>query len=426
MRTTAARFDSLQDWLRWQESLHPAEIELGLERVATVFARLHERHFACPVITLAGTNGKGSSLRLLEAVYRAAGYRTGAYMSPHLLRYNERIRLDGEEATDAAIMEAFARVDAARAGVSLTYFEFGTLAALDIFLREQPDVVLLEVGLGGRLDAVNIVDADVALITAIGLDHTEWLGRDRETIGFEKAGILRAGRPAICSDPAPPSSIAEQASRLGAPLYRLGRDFRFEVHGDGSWRWQAADGTQRQLPPPGLPGRHQYRNAAGVLMALHLLRARLPLSDTALAEGLQQARLPGRFQVEADAEGRIWIFDVAHNPDSVAELARMLASAEPGGRSLALLGMLADKDCAAALAPMRARIDEWHLAPLASPRSARPEVLAQILEGGTAPVRVHASMASARQGVMAAAGRGDRIVVFGSFHTVSEVMLAGS
>ncbi len=426
----SARFDNLHDWLRWQETLHPEEIELGLTRIAAVFQRLHASSFSCPVITLAGTNGKGSSLRMLESIYLADGYRTCAYSSPHLLRYNERIRINGVEVADTDIMAAFARIDAARADISLTYFEFGTLAALDIFMHLQADVVLLEVGLGGRLDAVNIIDADIALLTAISLDHTAWLGEDREAIGYEKAGIMRPGRPAVCSDPDLPRSVRAHAHKLDCPLYRLGHDFDFKIDPQG-WCWHEKQGQRLDLPHPGLRGSHQYRNAAGVLMALTLLQSRLPVAREAVRRGLLEARLPGRFQLvpdqarsEPSSAPVSWIYDVAHNPDSVWQLAQMLAQAEQTGRSVALLGMLADKDSAAALKHIYSQITDWHVASLNSPRSEKPEKMKDIIRSlGCSPVALHASVADAWTAIERSLKAGDRIVVFGSFYTVSEAMV---
>lgn len=421
-----ARFDNLPDWLRWQETLHPEEIELGLERIAAVFQRLQANVFSCPVITVAGTNGKGSSLRMLESIYRADGYRTCAYSSPHLLRYNERIRINGVEAADADIVAAFARVDAARADISLTYFEFGTLAALDIFMHRKVDVVLLEVGLGGRLDAVNIIDADVALLTAISLDHIAWLGEDRDAIGYEKAGILRPGKPAVCSDPDMPQSVRAHAHKLGCPLYRLGHDFDFKP-GPQGWCWREREGQALDLPHPALRGAHQYRNAAGVLMALTLLQSRLPVSRSAIRTGLLEAHLPGRFQYVSGVSlsGRVsWIYDVAHNPDSVCQLAQMLAQEEQPGRTFALLGMLADKDSTTALAHIYSQITDWHVTSLNSLRSEEPEKLRGIIHSlGRSPVCVHTSVAEAWAAIESRVEGGDRIVVFGSFYTVSEAMV---
>ncbi|HEB86298.1 MAG TPA: bifunctional tetrahydrofolate synthase/dihydrofolate synthase [Gammaproteobacteria bacterium] len=432
----SARFDNLHDWLHWQETLHPEEIELGLARIASVFRRLRTKSFSCPVITIAGTNGKGSSLRMLESIYRADGYRTCAYSSPHLLRYNERIRINGVEAADADIVAAFARIDAARADVSLTYFEFGTLAALDIFMHQKADVVLLEVGLGGRLDAVNIIDADVALLTAISLDHTAWLGEDRDAIGYEKAGILRPGKPAVCSDPDLPPSVCAHAHKLDCPLFRLGHNFDFKVDPQG-WHWREGKGQALDLPHPGLRGAHQYRNAAGVLMALMLLQSRLPVSRSAIRRGLLEAYLPGRFQFVSgqslpdpslpgsSAAGRVsWIYDVAHNPDSVQQLAQMLVEAKQPGRTFALLGMLADKDSRTALRHIHSQITDWHIASLNTLRSEKPENLKHIIHSlGRSSACVHTSVAEAWNAIESSAKAGDRVVVFGSFYTVSEAMV---
>ncbi len=420
----STRFDSLQDWLDWQETLHPSEIELGLERTATVFNRLHAERFSCPVITVAGTNGKGSSLRMLESIYQADGYTVGAYSSPHLLRYNERIRVNGVDASDTEIAAAFARIDAARADISLTYFEFGTLAALDIFMRQQPDVVLLEVGLGGRLDAVNIVDADVALLTAISLDHTDWLGTNRDAIGFEKAGILRSHKPVVCSEVDVPQSVLKHAADLASPLYRLGHEFDFEIQSP-DWRWHERQGQTLDLPSPALRGAHQYRNAAGVLMVLTLLQPRLPVSRAALRAGLLNARLPGRFQsvLGQSTNAPSWIYDVAHNPDSVGQLAQMLADSQQPGRTLALLGMLADKDSTAALKAIYSQIDGWYLSALDTPRSEKPEKLRDIIHAlSETPCAVYASVAEACSAIEKSAKAGDRIIVFGSFYSVSEAM----
>ena len=264
------RFSSLEQWLQWQETLHPVSIDLGLERVARVADRLQCRSPACIVVSVAGTNGKGSSVAMLEAILLRTGYRVGCYTSPHLFRYNERLRLQGEEIADAALCEAFARVDQARGADTLTYFEFGTLAALDIMARETLDIAVLEVGLGGRLDAVNVVDADVALITSIGIDHSEWLGMDRESIAREKAGIMRASRPVICGDTDPPDSLLAGARRLGAPCRVRGADFRITEAGRG-WHWQGEHSSYRDLPRPALAGPHQLANAASVLMVLEML-----------------------------------------------------------------------------------------------------------------------------------------------------------
>lgn len=416
---------TLSDWLSWQETLHPRLIDLGLERVSRVLQRMELAQPPHAVITVAGTNGKGSSVALLESIYRSAGYRVGAYTSPHLLRYNERIHVLGEEASDAQLCEAFARIDAARGEISLSYFEFGTLAAFDIFQRAQLDVAILEIGLGGRLDAVNILDADVALVTSIGIDHVEWLGPDRESIAREKAGIFRTGRPAICGDPDVPQSLRTHACETSAPLYCLDRDFGYSAStGDWSWwgRYGDAAAHYEHLPLPNLRGAFQLRNAAAVLMALQPLLPRLPVSEAAVHQGLLEAKLPGRFQVLPGAVTRI--LDVAHNPHGAEVLARTLREYLCAGRTLAVFSMLADKDIAGVVGMMREVIDQWHVAALPAARAASAEQLVQILSENAAQavVHEHGSVTEAYRAAMAQARPGDRIVVFGSFYTVAEVL----
>jgi dihydrofolate synthase / folylpolyglutamate synthase len=415
------RFATLAEWLAWQETLHPVEIDLGLERVAAVARDLGLLTPACPVITVAGTNGKGSSVALLEAVLRAAGYRVGTYTSPHLLRYNERIRIDGAMATDADLCAAFAQVDAARGERSLTYFEFGTLAALQLFAGADLDVMVLEVGLGGRLDAVNILDADVALVTSIDIDHSAWLGDDRDSIGREKAGIFRAGRPAVCGDPAPPASVAFVARALGALWH--GRDEAFGYRrGEQDWTWWDREREYPGLPLPALPGDHQLDNAAAVIQALVCLEARLPVSRAALEQGLREVCLAGRFQRLPGPVERV--LDVAHNPQGGRMLARTLAAQPIAGRTHLVLAMLADKDVVAFVAPLLARADRWYLGGLEAPRglsaAALRERLAALLPEGA--VTLGRDVPDAYRAAMAQARPGDRVVVCGSFHTVAAVM----
>ena len=415
------RFDTLDDWLRWQEGLHPATIDLGLERVRTVFRNLRTTPPPFAVVTVAGTNGKGSSVAMLAAILGAAGYRVGTYTSPHLFGYNERICIDGAPVDDATLCAAFARVDVARQQgdepVSLTYFEFGTLAALDIFFDAGLDLALLEVGLGGRLDAVNIIAPDVALVTAIDLDHQDYLGDDRETIAREKAGILRAIRPVVCSDADMPQAIRDTAEALGAPLYAIGEDFHAIPRDDG-WDWLGPGQVRRALPWPGLRGAHQLRNAAGVLMAVQALGERFYLSQAHIREGLQAARLPGRFQVEQDAAAT-WIFDVAHNPQAVAALAENLR-AFTGGRAVqAVFGALRNKDVAAMAAQLQGLVAHWHLVPTAGERGTDTATLATRLGLPSAVMSQHATLAEA---MTAAAGAEAQavVLVFGSFPLVGE------
>ena len=329
------KFTRLADWLRWQESLHPSAIDLGLERPRSVWTRLGSGR-APVVITVGGTNGKGSCVAFLEAILRHAGYRAGCYTSPHLVRYNERIAIDGEPVSDEVLMSAFQRVEETRGDTRLTYFEFGTLAALDIFARSRLDVAVLEVGLGGRLDAVNIIDADVSVITPVGVDHVEWLGTDRESVGREKAGIFRRGRPAVVADPDPPASVLNAADALDCPLWIAGRDYRFDA-GPNDWTWHGPDVVRRGLPVPVMRGRHQLSNAAAAIAVLQRAAGRLPVDQRAIRTGLLNARVQGRFQV---LEGKpSVVLDVAHNPDAAAVLADNLRHLPRPGRVLSVFGL---------------------------------------------------------------------------------------
>ncbi len=411
------RFQTLNDWLHWQESLHPSEIELGLERVRAVLEHMDLANPDFTVVTVAGTNGKGSSVAMLESILLAAGYRVGSYTSPHLLRYNERVRVQGEPVADGELCDSFARIDAARGDISLTYFEFGTLAAIDCLQRRGVEIAVLEVGLGGRLDAVNVLDADVALITPVDVDHVAWLGNDREAIGLEKAGIMRAGRPVVVSDPQPPRSVLARAGELGAPLALVGRDYHYQAQGD-QWRWVAAEQSRNALPLPALRGDFQLANAAGVLMVLARLGEQFPVSQQAVRSGLLAVQLPGRFQV---LPGRpVQILDVAHNPHSARALAQNLARQPCPGRTRAVLGMLDDKDIVATVASLNTLVDDWYLASLDVPRGASAARLREAL-GDVG--QCFDNVASARAAALAAADDGDRIVIFGSFHTVAAALV---
>lgn len=415
------RFETLAEWLAWQETLHPKAIDLGLERVRAVAERmglLSPNHI---VITVAGTNGKGSSVTMLESILACAGYRVGAYTSPHLYDYNERIRIDRQPAGDADIVAAFARIDVAREGTSLSYFEFGTLAALELFARAELDVVVLEVGLGGRLDAVNVLDPDAGLVTGIGIDHVEWLGPDRESIGREKAGIFRAGRPAVCSDPQPPASVSMTAKALGATWYGLGEQFTYSHTGE-HWEWRGPGARLRALPMPAMPGPFQLQNAAGVLMTLLSLGERLPVTLQAIHDGLQQARLRGRFEVVPGAVE--CIFDVAHNPHAAAQLAAALAARPCRGRTLAVCGMLADKDAAGVAAELLPQVQVWCLGGLDGERGQSAQSLATRMGLPESRRYVYPTIAAAYAAAHAQAQSGDRIVVFGSFHTIAELLPA--
>jgi dihydrofolate synthase / folylpolyglutamate synthase len=420
------RFQSLPEWLAWQERLHPVGIDLGLERVGAVWRRMGCPPWHGPVITVAGTNGKGSCVALLDAILRAAGYATGCYTSPHLRRYNERIRIAGAEVGDVDLCATFARVDAARGDISLTYFEFGTLAALDLFAATRLDVILLEVGLGGRLDAVNLVDPDLALIATVDVDHTDWLGPDRATIAREKAGILRPGRPAIYAARDLPESLREQARRLAAPLYRLGADFDHHAREVG-WDWSGAGQCRIGLPLPALRGVHQLDNAAAVLMALTLLGEHLPVDQRAVREGLLGVRLPGRFQVFPGPVGTV--VDVAHNPQAARSLAANLEHLAPGGRIHAVFACLRDKDASGIVAGVAPQVSSWHLAQLPGERARPVAELARLTRdtAGTDQVATYACVADAWRGACQRARTGDWVLACGSFLVAGAVLglLAG-
>lgn len=420
------RFNTLQQWLDWQAELHPSEIELGLERVSTVWSQLHSKKFPVPVISVAGTNGKGSCVAMLESIARAAGYRTGCYTSPHLVRYNERIRIDGEEATDQQICSAFQRVDDARQTLPLTYFEFGTLAALDIFASAGLDLVILEVGLGGRLDAVNIIDPDVALITTVDIDHADWLGDTREAIGREKAGIMRPGVPAVCATPNPPDSVRKHAETIGARLYVAGEAFGVHQEEQG-WSWWSQQRQRHSLPQPYLRGRFQLQNAAAVLMVFQALNTLLPVDQRAVRAGLQDVRVPGRFQVLA--RDPLVILDVAHNVEAATALASNLQDMYSSGNTCAVFAMLADKDLHQVVSVMKSRIDHWFCAPLSGPRALGADELATGLSSeGVSETTVTpcSTLGEAYDRARDCAGDGGRVIVFGSFLTVGGVLqLAG-
>jgi dihydrofolate synthase / folylpolyglutamate synthase len=402
---------TLAEWLAFIERQHPKSIALGLERVAQVYQRMRVE-LRCPVVTVAGTNGKGSCCAMLEAMLRAGGYRTGLYTSPHLERYNERVRIAGAEASDNALCTSFEAVEAARGEIALTYFEYGTLAALWLFAREPIEAAVLEVGLGGRLDAVNIVDADCALLTSVSIDHVDYLGPDRESIGREKAGIFRPGRPAVIAEPDPPSSV------LQAPgvQYRLGRDFGY-VDERSQWSYWGPAGKRSGFAHPALRGAMQLRNAAAAMCALDCLREKLPLEMQAVRRGLAEVTLRARFQV---LPGRPQIIlDVAHNPEAAKILADNLLASGYAPETIAVCGMLRDKDIAGVLAAVARRITRWHLATLSGPRGASADELAPHVHGA---VERFATPALAFAAAVKRAHENDKIVVFGSFLTVGEVL----
>jgi dihydrofolate synthase/folylpolyglutamate synthase len=416
------RFTRLADWLDWQQSAHPKEIELGLGRVARVLARTGWRAPTRPVITIAGTNGKGSCVALLDAMLRAGGYQVGTFTSPHLVDYRERVRVDGRWISEASLVAAFERIADARGPDSLTFFEFSTLAALLVFETRAPDVLLLEVGMGGRLDAVNVVDADVAVVTSVGLDHLEWLGNDAESIAREKAGIFRPGRAAICGTSDPPSSLLATAEQLGSVLRLRGRDFDVRASGEGTWDYVDRSGELERLPTPALEGVVQTGNAATAIAALRALGDRLPLERSAIERGLREVRLPGRFQRTTGRDGVEWVFDVAHNPDAAIVLAANLARCPVPGRTLAVCGMLVDKDVAGVIGPLRDAVSVWFAATTGGSRGMSDSDLVrraapagvEMIAAGTVPEAMRLAARSARAG--------DRVVVFGSFLTVGPAL----
>lgn len=428
-RMTIQNFSTLQDWLSYIERLHPKTIDMGLDRVKVVAQRMAIR-FDCPVITVAGTNGKGSTCAMLESILGQAGYRTGVYTSPHLVHFEERLRLRGEPVATADLVTAFARVEKARVGdgaeISLTYFEFTTLAILDLMACAALDVAILEVGLGGRLDAVNIIDPDCAVITSIDLDHMELLGPDREAIGREKAGIMRTGRPVIVSDPMPPQSVLDHATDIDADLWRLGKDFNFS--GDQQqWGWAGRGRRYSGLAYPALRGANQLLNASGVLAALTALRERLPVTAQAVRNGLAFVELPGRFQIIPGQP--TLVLDVAHNPHAVAALTANLDAMGYYPTTHAVFGAMADKDLAPMLARIMPLIDKWYFTDLPTPRAATAQALQGFLQAQNKRTQVTTATFTdpllALQAAMLAADPADRIVIFGSFFTVGGVLKDG-
>ena len=419
------RFSTLAEWLQWQEGLHPTSIDLGLERPRKVFDRLKLATPSHLTITVAGTNGKGSTVAALEAILLAAGYRVGSYTSPHLLHYNERIKINGQPVADEAICQAFDAIDQAREDDSLTYFEFGTLAALSILQREAVDIALLEVGLGGRLDAVNLVDADLAIITAIDIDHVAWLGSDRESIGYEKAGIMRTGRPVVCSDPQPPQSLLEHAENIGADLQLLNRDFSYRIDEEGEWSLQSSEQNLNHLPQPSLLGRAQYQNCAGVIAALLAIPHKIKISQSAISKGLQEIMLLGRFQKICDDPEVI--VDVSHNPQSAQHLADTLKAYPCDGQRYGVIAMLSDKDQKSTLEPLSRLFEHWLVAGIDTERGDDGEITKSlidelILNSGYGDAILFDSVRQAYAEASNLALKGDQIIVFGSFFTVADIL----
>jgi len=433
---------TLADWLAYLELLHPKTIALGLERVAQVRQRLNlQSDF--PIITVGGTNGKGSACAMLESMLHAAGYRVGCYTSPHLLHYNERVRIGKQQVSDAELCASFEKIEQARCGdvgrasaregdvglkpdlpIPLTYFEFGTLAAMQCFIEHKVDVAILEVGLGGRLDAVNVFDNDCAVVTSVDIDHTDYLGETREQIAFEKAGIFRSGKVAVCADADVPQAVTGHAEKIGAQLWRIGHEFSFEEQKTGQWDYRSIIGTRNSLPYPALRGAFQLNNASAALAALDALKDKLPVSMEAVRRGLVEVQLAGRFQF---VPGRPQlILDVAHNPHAARALAQNLAGLPPCPHTFAVFAMLKDKDMAGVAAALDPLVDTWLAAGIAAPRGATAAELAQALQdaGVRGAIRTFPDVTEALRYAYNAAGENDRIAAFGSFYTVAEAMVA--
>lgn len=413
---------SLADWLTWLETLHPQEIELGLDRVRQVFQRQKLTPLARKIVVVAGTNGKGSTIAMLETILLNAGYSVGSYTSPHLRYFNERVRVGGIDMDDRSLCRAFARVERARGSTSLSYFEFGTLAAFDLFSRHKLDIVLLEVGLGGRLDAVNLIDADISVITNIDIDHEEWLGSDREAIGVEKAGVMRPQRATVCGERDLPESIRNKAEQIGAELFVLGEDFDYHRHGK-EWDWSEKQSSQvKSLPQPALNGECQYDNAAVVVAVLKKL-VDFPVDDFDIIEGLESVQCRGRYENSGDELP--CIFDVAHNPASAAALAKTLAVQPVAGKTRVVFGVMADKDIEAMIIELNEQVGQWYLAAPDIARAAEPAMVEDVcINNGVsaAAVSCFSSVKQAVEQALEECGENDRVVVCGSFYTVAEAM----
>lgn len=414
---------SLGDWLAYLEQLHPTAIDMGLERAREVASRLGLGRPAPRIVTVTGTNGKGSTCAFIASLLRAQGLKVGVYSSPHLLRYNERVVIDGEQASDDALCAAFAAVEAVRGDVSLTYFEMGTLAAFWLFRQAGLDAAVLEVGLGGRLDAVNLVDADISVVTNIGLDHSEWLGDSRDSVAVEKAGIFRSGRPALCGDLDPPSSLLDRAANLQAPLFLRGRDFDLALDAH-AWHWRGVNSLGEPLELHDLPSLAlPLENAALAIQAFALLEPNW--QPERIPDALLQTRVTGRLDrrmVRSKGQDVPLLLDVGHNPHAASYLAESLAARPPAGRRLAVFGLLADKDLDGILDVLLLQVDDWAVAPLATPRSASVDDLQAALLKRGASVSIHADIAQALEAQLRQARAGDEILLFGSFYCVAEAL----
>ncbi|VAW93062.1 Dihydrofolate synthase @ Folylpolyglutamate synthase [hydrothermal vent metagenome] len=414
------RFNTLSQWLSWQETCHPSEVDLGLERVLTVYQRLTTKPVAKTVISVAGTNGKGSSICFMESILRSAGYSVASYTSPHLFHYNERININGIAVSDQTLCEVFDRIDQARADISITYFEFGTLAALLLIAEQNLDIAILEVGLGGRLDAVNIIDADLALITAIDVDHEAWLGNDKELIAIEKAGIMRNQKPVICSDACAPKSIAASANKINAYLYNLDSEFKYNIN-DLSWDWHGQSQVRYSLPFLPIKGKHQYNNIAGVLMVLELLNQEYPVTQNQLREGILSSSIHGRLE---NIPGKITtIVDVAHNPQSTRALAAYLSENVCSGKVRIVTAMMADKNIPAMVKELTNKCTAWYVTDLINERAISANSLINIINKVDIESHcfAHTTAQQAYQHAIDDSQENDQIVIFGSFYLIHEL-----
>jgi dihydrofolate synthase/folylpolyglutamate synthase len=418
-----ARFGTLEQWLDWLETLHPKKIDLGLERIGAVLRTLELDRPPYAIVTVGGTNGKGSCVALLESIYQRAGYTVGAFTSPHLWRFNERIRCNGRPAEDAELIELFELIEDRRGEISLSYFETSAVAALLYFARREVAVAILEVGLGGRLDAVNAVDADVALIVSIDIDHSHWLGSNRDAIGYEKAGVVRADKPAVVADPDPPAGLLGEIARRGARLQQIGHDYGALREGQG-WRYWGQVPIERALPLPRFGTDEQLLNSAACVAVVQALGARLPVTVDAMAAGLESAVLRGRCERHL-VGGAEWIFDIAHNPAAARVLAAALRAMPAAPRCIAVVGIMRDKDIVGVLTPLVPEIDAWFVAPVESERGASAaEISAALRALGVVDGVVCDDVASACAAVRMQLRTGDRVVVFGSFYVVGPALAA--
>ena len=423
---SADNLKTLDDWIEYAQTVHFRSIDMTLERIKIVFDKLNQVLTNSVIILVGGTNGKGSSVAMLESIYFRAGYSTAAFTSPHLVSFNERYRVNGKNLTDSELITSFQKIEKMRENIPLTYFEFATLVAIDALVQKKPDVLIMETGMGGRLDSVNILDPDCVLLTHIALDHTQWLGDNREDIGFEKAGLFRSNIPAVCGDYSPPERLLAHARSVLADLKLINEDYNYSVNQQG-WDWHGFDSSYHELqnlPLPSITGSGQLKNAAGVLMVIQVLAGKLPVDEAAIRNGLKNTVIQGRLQ-KLSFKNRHIVLDVAHNTDAVTVLNDYLSKYPVAGRTIAVLGMLADKDVAEVIKRIYLNIDQWELADLNEARGAgAKQLMTELLQvNGTVKYNCHNHPVAAFEAAVAQASSRDRIIVFGSFHTVGDVLV---